>query len=308
MPSASGTLAMIPVETTPIHCSMSSSTSVPAAGRSREDSFAHIFGWSAAFAVAGLAMLAALSTGLLCFRFVVETAGPNTDAQTSPSKDLARFDMADFGNARRPGSGLLFTAVYEQSGLFASSMGAARPHTAFPIWIFPFRHRAAGFGGTARARNPAVAQSHPISVIPSRSPLVSCGIGIGLLFESSPTRSQHGHRCAAASWVARTGQPAWLVACFTALTVAELLVYPLGMSLMTRLSPTDRDRRCDGPVARVARGRSLARRRSCFVGHCGHTRSSSVLAALALAAVVVLALAARPIRRALADNKHADKA
>ena len=73
-------------------------------------------GWSAAFTVAGLAMLAALSTGLLCFRFVVETAGPNTDAQTSPSKDLTRSTWPTAALLGVLGSGLLFTAVYEQSG------------------------------------------------------------------------------------------------------------------------------------------------------------------------------------------------
>jgi hypothetical protein len=38
-----------------------------------------------------------------------------------------------------------------------------------------------------------------------------------------------------------------------------------------------------------------------------HATLFAVLAALALAAVVVLALASRPIRRALADDEHVDK-
>lgn len=73
-------------------------------------------GWSAAFAVAGLAMLAALAVGLLCLRFVSETAGPNTDEQTSPSKDRNRATWPIASLLGVLGSGLLFTAVYEQSG------------------------------------------------------------------------------------------------------------------------------------------------------------------------------------------------
>lgn len=73
-------------------------------------------GWSAAFSVAGLAMLAALAVGLFCFRYVVKTAGPNTDAQTSPSTDLTQPTWPAAALLGVLGSGLLFTAVYEQSG------------------------------------------------------------------------------------------------------------------------------------------------------------------------------------------------
>lgn len=103
--------------------------------------------------------------------------------------------------------------------------------------------------------------------------------------------------------------PAWLVACFTALTVAELLVYPLGMSLMTRLSPQTATAVAMGLwLVSLAGGHWLAGEVASRWTLWSHAKLFAVLAALALATVVVLALAARPIRRALADNKHADKA
>ncbi|MBL9044899.1 MAG: hypothetical protein JNM83_25045 [Myxococcales bacterium] len=102
--------------------------------------------------------------------------------------------------------------------------------------------------------------------------------------------------------------PAWLVACFTALTVAELLVYPLGMSLVTRLAPQSTTAVAMGLwLVSLAGGHWLAGEVASRWALWSHATLFSVLAALAFASVVVLALAARPIRRATKGMDHAEK-
>jgi len=67
-------------------------------------------------------------------------------------------------------------------------------------------------------------------------PSLLARIGIGLLFGVVAYVIMIG---AALRWDRVQGlvAPWWLVACFVALTVGELLVYPLCMALMTRLAP-----------------------------------------------------------------------
>lgn len=265
-------------------------------------------GWSAAFAVAGLAMLAALSTGLLCFRFVVETAGPNTDAQTSPSKDLARSTWPTSAMLGVLGSGLLFTAVYEQSGLSLLLWARDCTRHSFLGYSFPPSSLLGLPGLLVLGIQPLLSRTQ--SALSRRghrlSPLLRIGIGLlfgvvaYLIMVIAALRQAGSHGLVS---------PAWLVACFTALTVAELLVYPLGMSLMTRLSPQTATAVAMGLwLVSLAGGHWLAGEVASRWTLWSHAKLFAVLAALALAAVVVLALAARPIRRALADNKHADKA
>jgi POT family proton-dependent oligopeptide transporter len=120
-----------------------------------------------------------------------------------------------------------------------------------------------------------------------------------ILVETTPTHCSTS--CSTSALV-------WLVACFTALTVAELLVYPLGMSLVTRLSPQSATAAAMGLwLVSLAGGHWLAGEVASRWEMWSHATLFAVLAALAIAAVVVLALASRPIRRALADNEHEDK-
>ena len=102
--------------------------------------------------------------------------------------------------------------------------------------------------------------------------------------------------------------PAWLVVCFAALTVAELLVYPLCMSLVTRLAPQTSTAVALGLwLVSLAGGHWLAGEVASHWAMWSHKTLFAMLAALALAAVVVLALASRPIRRAMEGDDHAEK-
>ncbi len=265
-------------------------------------------GWSAAFAVAGLAMLAALSTGLLCFRFVIETAEPNTDAQTSPSKDRNRATWPIAALLGVLGSGLLFTAVYEQSG--HSLLLWARDCT---------RHSMLGYsvppssllglpGLLVLGIQPLLSRTQSALSRRGHRPSPLLRIGIGLLFGVvayllmviAALRQERSHGLIS---------PAWLVACFAALTVAELLVYPLGMSLMTRLSPQSATAAAMGLwLVSLAGGHWLAGEVASRWAMWSHGTLFAVLAALAFASVIVLAMAARPIRRATDGDDHADNA
>lgn len=102
--------------------------------------------------------------------------------------------------------------------------------------------------------------------------------------------------------------PAWLVACFAALTVAELLVYPLCMSLVTRLAPQTATAVAMGLwLVSLAGGHWLAGEVASRWAMWSHATLFAVLAALAFASVIVLALAARPIRCATKGMDHAEK-
>jgi POT family proton-dependent oligopeptide transporter len=100
--------------------------------------------------------------------------------------------------------------------------------------------------------------------------------------------------------------PLWLVACFVALTVGELLVYPLSMALVTRLAPKTATAAAMGLwMAALAGGQWLAGEIAAHWAMWSHANFFAVLSAIALAAAVVLALATRSIRRALSDHDRA---
>ena len=265
-------------------------------------------GWSAAFAVAGLAMLAALAVGLFCFRFVVKTAEPNTDVQTSPSKDLTRSTWPISAMLGVLGSGLLFTAVYEQSG--QSLLLWTRDCTQHSLlgYSVPPSSLLGLPGLLVLGIQPLLSRTQSALSRRGHRPSPLLRIGIGLLFGVvaylimviAALRQAGSHGLVS---------PAWLVACFTALTVAELLVYPLGMSLVTRLAPQTATAAAMGLwLVSLAGGHWLAGEVASRWAMWSHATLFAVLAALAFASVIVLALAARPIRRALEGIDHTDKA
>jgi POT family proton-dependent oligopeptide transporter len=252
-------------------------------------------------------MLAALAVGLFCFRYVVKTAGPHTDAQTSPSKDLTQPTWPTAALLGVLGSGLLFTAVYEQSG--QSLLLWARDCT---------RHSLLGYsvppssllgipGLLVLGIQPLLNRTQSALSRRGHRPSPLLRIGIGLLFGVvaylimviAALRQERSQALVT---------PAWLVACFAVLTVAELLVYPLGMSLVTRLAPQSATAAAMGLwLVSLAGGHWLAGEVASRWAMWSHATLFSVLAALALAAVIVLALAARPIRRAMQVDVHVDK-
>ncbi len=206
------------------------------------------------------------------------------------------------------GSGLLFTAVYEQSG--QSLLLWARDCTRHALlgYSFPPSSLLGLPGLLVLGIQPLLSRTQSALSRRGHRPSPISRIGIGLLFGVvaylimviAALRQERSRALAT---------PAWLVACFTALTVAELLVYPLGMSLVTRLAPQFATAVAMGLwLVSLAGGHWLAGEVASHWAMWSHATLFAVLAALALAAVVVLALASRPIRRATKGMDHADKA
>ena len=90
--------------------------------------------------------------------------------------------------------------------------------------------------------------------------------------------------------------PWWLFGCFVALTLGELLVYPLSMALVTRLAPTSGAASAMGLwMAAVAIGQWLAGEVAARWAVWSHMGLFSALVAISLAAVGVLALSSGAI-------------
>ena len=82
---------------------------------------------------------------------------------------------------------------------------------------------------------------------------------------------------------------AWLIGCYLLLSMAEILLAPLGMSLVTRLAPRDKAARAVGLwFASSAVGNGLAALLALGWGHWPHHRYFAVLAMLSLVAAAAL--------------------
>jgi POT family proton-dependent oligopeptide transporter len=94
---------------------------------------------------------------------------------------------------------------------------------------------------------------------------------------------------------------AWLTGCYILLSVAELLLSPLGLSLLTRLSPPQRTSQSVGVwFASTAVGNLLAGALGFLWGRWQHHRYFALLALLALGAAGVLLVQRHRIEAALA--------
>lgn len=264
-------------------------------------------GWSAAFAVAGLAMVFALAAGLLSYRWLTETEQQHTEAASAPGKEAARSSWPVGAMAGVLGAGLLFTAVYEQTG--QSLILWARDCTRRSLlgYSFPASSLLGVPGLLVLGIQPLL--NRALSMLSRRGdkPSLLARIGIGLLFGVVAYVIMIGAAVRQGRSQELVG-PWWLVACFVALTVGELLVYPLCMALVTRLAPPTATTAAMGLwLSALAGGQWLAGELAAHGSMWSHAAFFSVLAALALSAVVVLALTARPIRRALAYDDPAEK-
>lgn len=194
-------------------------------------------GWSVAFSVAALAMSLALAAGILSYRWLAATVhGHGTDAADS-AKQLLRPTWPLGAMAGLLCAVLLFTAVYEQSG--QSLLFWARDCTERRLFghLLPPSSLLALPGLLVLMLQPLLTQT--VSVLTARgyTTTVVIRIQIGLVsgivayVVMIGAALLQGQRQAAVS-------PWWLVGCFVALTLGELLVYPLSMALVTRLAPT----------------------------------------------------------------------
>jgi POT family proton-dependent oligopeptide transporter len=256
------------------------------------------YGWSIAFSVAALAMLLALVAGILSYRWLAATVHSQGTA-TRSAKPLARPAWPLGAMAGILGAGLLFTASYEQSGqslLFwardctqRSLLGHSLPPSsllALPgllvLMLQPLLTRT--MSSLAKRRYPPTVLSR-----------IQVGLGFGVVAYVIMVGAAllHGQRQAAVSaW--------WLVACFVALTIGELLVYPLMMALVTRLAPPAGTAAAMGLLmASFAAGQLLAGEVAARWAVWSNTTLFATLAGIALAASVVMRWARKRIRAAL---------
>jgi len=188
---------------------------------------------------------------------------------------------------------LLFTATYEQSGqsllLWArdctrrSLLGHTFPPSAllalpgvFVLALQPILSRI--LSGLAQ-------RGHAPGQLARMQAGIVCSIVAYLLMTGAAMVQGRDHAMASA-W--------WLVSCFVALTLGELLVYPVSLALITRMAPPERTALAAGVwMAIVAVGQWLAGELAACWTAWSHTGFFAMLAALSAGAVVVLTLVAR---------------
>ncbi len=257
------------------------------------------YGWSVAFSVAALAMLLALGAGILSYRWLAATVHSQGTAAANSAKPLARPAWPLGAMAGILGAGLLFTASYEQSGqslLFwtrdctqRSLLGHSLPPSsllALPgllvLMLQPLLTRT--MSSFAKRRHPPTVLSR-----------IQVGLGFGVVAYLIMVGAAllHGQRQAAVS-------PWWLLACFVALTIGELLVYPLMMALVTRLAPPTGTAAAMGLLmASFAAGQLLAGEVAARWAVWSSTTLFATLAGIALAASVVMRWARKRVLAAL---------
>lgn len=263
------------------------------------------WGWSAAFAVAGLSMLLALTAGLVCYRWLIGPVQQHSEEDAAVGKQVLRSSWPVAAMAGILGAGLLFTAVYEQTG--QSLLLWARDCTRRSLLghSFPASSLLGVPGLLVLGIQPLL--SRTVSTLTQRGcrPSLLGRIRLGLLFGVVAYAVMIGAALIQRRWQELVS-PWWLVACFAALTLGELLVYPLSMALVTRLAPKAATAAAMGLwMAALAGGQWLAGEIAAHWAMWSHAAFFTVLAALALAAAVVIALATRSIRSALADHDRA---
>ena len=263
------------------------------------------WGWSAAFAVAGVSMLLALTAGLVTYRWLIGPVQKHSEEDAAVGKQVLRSSWPVAAMAGTLAAGLLFTAVYEQTG--QSLLLWARDCTRRSLlgYSFPPSSLLGLPGVLVLGMQPML--SRAVSTLAKRGfrPSLLARIRLGLLFGVVAYVVMIG-----AALLQRRGQELvsawWLVTCFVALTLGELLVYPVSMALVTRLAPTTATAAAMGLwMAALAGGQWLAGEIAAHWAMWSHAAFFTVLAALAVAAACVLALAARSIRRAVPEENAA---
>jgi len=270
----------------------------PVAGGSLRASY----GWSIAFSVAAMAMGLALVTGILCYSWLAATVLRQDSDAAKPGKNPAGAAWPFGAMAGLLSAGLLFTAVYEQSG--QSLLFWARDCTQrswFGLSVPPSSLLA--LPGLlvlllqpllARMMSMLAQRGHQPPVLHRIQVGLACGVLAYLIMVGAALL--HGQRHAIVS-------PCWLVACFVALTLGELLVYPPSMALVTRLAPPSATAAAMGLwMAAIAIGQWLAGEIAARWAVWPHAALFAGLAVISLAAVAVLVFASRAIALAVAGG------
>lgn len=267
------------------------------------------YGWSIAFGVAALAMLLVLVLGCTSYsRLTATEQGSERDVMEPPSPRVSQTQMIVAAGAVLVAL-LLFTATYEQAGqslLFWARDCTRRTllgHTVPPSYLLAVP--AIGVLTVQPVLARLLAALAKRGREPSQRARMQAGMlcsvaAYGLMVEAARRHAQH--RAAVSV--------GWVGGCLAALTLAELLVYPVSMALITRLAPPSLTALATGFwMAAVAIGAWLAGLLAARWAVWPHVALFSALVALALLAAAVLAATRARIHRALNYSLHtcADK-
>lgn len=251
------------------------------------------YGWSMAFGVAALAMLLAFAIcGISYRRLVIADEAVEPEQQGSyDSNSIVTGKLSTL--ALVLAVVLLFTATYEQSGqslLFwardctrRSLLGHTLPPSALMalpgVFVLAFQPIL------SRILSGLAQRGHAPSQLARMQAGIVCSVVAYLLMTGAATVQGQDSGMASA-W--------WLVGCFLALTLGELLIYPVSLALVTRMAPPDRTALAAGVwMAAVAVGQGLAGELAACWTAWSHAAFFAMLAAVSAGAVVVLTLVAR---------------
>lgn len=266
-----------------------------------------LWGWSVAFGTASLAMSLALATGIICARSLSTEQAHRDGASFAESAASASKPWPLVVMAMLLGAVLLFTAIYEQSGL--SLLLWARDCTRLSVLghAIPPSYLLAVPGALVLVIQPLLTRI--FSALATRGRVVA-----------PFARMQIGTLCAVAAYSLMLGAAVlfghnrrpvgigWLFGCFVALTIGELLVYPLSMALITRAVGSRAVGTAMGIwTAAVAVGQWLAGEVAAKWTVWPYPRLFLFLVALSAAAFLLLALASRSLLHSLADQEPSSR-
>ncbi len=255
------------------------------------------FGWPGAFSVAALAMGTALFLALLCYGWLIAQDAETTRAPHHQAAQAQVWPVAAMIGLL--GVTLLFTAAYEQSGLTLLLWARDCTRRTLLGYDLPASVWLSLPGMLVLAIQPVLRVGLAAWMRRSGEPSLVARIGVGLacgvsaylvMFTAAWTHTSHRSPVS----------PVWLLACFVALTLGELLVYPLSMALVTRVAPpTTSTIAMSLFLVSLSGGHWLAGEVAARWATWPHARMFMMLAGLALSALGVLALAHRAIERAI---------
>lgn len=255
------------------------------------------FGWSGAFSVGALAMGIALLLGMLGSGWFTAQGKAATHAPHPHAEQAQRWPVVSLLGLLC--STLLFTAAYEQSGLSLLLWSRDCTRRALLGHELPASVWLSLPGVLVLAIQPLLRMVIAVWARRSGEPSLVARIGAGLacgvsaylvMFIAAWTHA--AHRVPVSS--------VWLLVCFVALTLGELLVYPLSMALVTRVAPPHASTIAMSLfLVSLSGGQWLAGEVAAQWATWPHARMFVTLAGLALSALGALALARRSIERAI---------
>lgn len=262
------------------------------------------YGWSVAFAAAGVATLFAIGVFFLGYRRISEAAvsaerGSNTSSESSSV--VATLVRTLPMLAGLLSSVLLFTAVFEQSG--QSLVFWARDCTRRVVFGYtvPPSYFLALPGTIVLLMQPALSlimrSLREKGQEPTAQAKIGAGVSCGVLAYAFMT------------WAAveqRNVGPVsafWLLGCFFVLTLGELLIYPIGMALVTRLVPAHAGAGAMGLwLVALALGQWLAGASGVLWEAWPHPWFFAMLAGTSIGALGLLTLSSKRIKQALCEK------